>query len=180
MGKVRRFSICLTVLLAVAGPSAAFAGGDVYGAEPVPQAPFAGPPNDAVEAYAEAEFVNGDPYGRSDYWQDGRGNRLGTQFGPGFYQKGYYYPSERQFPDYAEYDRRRGGPGSLWRVAYEGVVDPFMPYQDEIDFARAAPMRVITKLRIDEDLRRLHAMAKAAMKDDGWAGGRFDSPRPLK
>jgi hypothetical protein len=177
-----RFGLRIVVgaLIGMALPSLALAGGKVYGGEPVPRGPAQAMPNDAMEAYAEAEFANGDPYGRSDYWQDGRGNRLGTHFGPGYYEKGYYYPSQRQFPDYAEYDKNRGGAGSLWRVAYEGVIDPFVPYQDEIDFARALPARIVTKLRIDEDLRRLHAMAKARARNDSWAGGRYDGPRPMK
>lgn len=189
---------------AVAMTGAVKADGGAHAGEPVPHGPpvvrmtaplhgqgkaaGAAPPampDDAREAYGEAQFVDGDPYGRTDYWQQGRGNRLGTQFGPGFYEKGYYYPSERQFPDYWAYDARRSySEGSLWRVLYTGAIDPFIPDQYEIDAVRAAPMRVITKLRIDEDLRRLHAMAKSAMHrrrdDDGWAGGRFDSPRPMK
>jgi hypothetical protein len=166
------------------------AGGEVYGGEPVPLGPpvvggkvaNAPPamPDDAREAYGEPQFVDGDPYGRTDYWQQGRGNRLGTQYGPGFYERGYYYPGERQFPDYWAYDTRRAGAdSSLWTVVYEGVVDPFVPTQREIDAVRAAPMRVIKKLRIDEDLRRLEAMAKRS-GDDGWAGGRYDQPRAMK
>lgn len=148
-------------------------------------APAPAMPDDAREAYGEAQFVEGDPYGRTDYWQGGRGNRLGTQYGPGFYQKGYYYPGERQFPDYWEYDARRSySEGSLWRVLYRGAIDPFVPDQYEIDWVRATPMRVITKLRIDEDLRRLHAIARQAARnarrDDSWAGGRYDEPRPMK
>ncbi len=67
-------------------------------------------PDDAGEAYAEAQYVDGDPYGRTGYWQDGRGGRGGTQFGPGYYQKGYYHPGERQFPDYSVYDEERADP----------------------------------------------------------------------
>lgn len=134
-------------------------------------------PDDAGEAYAEAEYVNGDPYGRTDYWQDGRGNRHGTQFGPGYYQKGYYHPGERQFPDYWAYDKERAGPGTLWTFVYRGVIDPFVPDQREIDFARALPVRIITKSRIDEDLRRLQKLAKE-QAGNSWAGGRYD--RPMK
>lgn len=198
-----RAAVLCAIALTV-GAGAAYAGGDVYDGEPVPAGPadaFAGPPDgpsagygdkgfaapggssgppdDATEAYSEAQYVDGDPYGRTDYWQDGRGNRRGTVFGPGFYQKGYYHPGERQFPDYWAYDRRRQGPGSLWRVAYRGVIDPFVPDQYEIDWVRALPARIITKTRIDEDLRRLHRLAKEA-QNDSWAGGRYDSPRPLK
>ncbi|MDO9384150.1 MAG: hypothetical protein Q7T86_14960 [Hyphomicrobiaceae bacterium] len=136
-------------------------------------------PDDAGEAYAEAEYVNGDPYGRTGYWQDGRGGRGGTQFGPGYYQKGYYHPGERQFPDYSQYDKERAGPGTLWSFVYNGVIDPFVPDQREIDFARALPVRIITKSRIDEDLRRLQKLAKEA-QHDSWAGGEYDSPRPMK
>lgn len=189
----------LGAIALLASASAAVAEGD---GEPAPQGPresfsyagstdgaygdkgFAAPqstgqPDDRVEAQAEPQFVDGDPYGRTDYWQDGRGNRRGTQYGPGFYQKGYYYPSERQFPDYTNYDERRAGrDGTLWSVVYRGVIDPFVPDQREIDFARALPVRVVTKLRLDEDFMRLRALAKA--QRDSWAGGQYDSPRPLK
>lgn len=187
-GRMAVFAACAMVL----ATGAARAGGDAYG-EPGPQGSpegygdkgFAAPPtgaampDDRTEAYSEAQFVDGDPYGRTDYWQDGRGNRRGTQFGPGYYQSGYYHPGERQFPDYWAYDERRAGPGSLWRVAYRGVIDPFVPDQYEIDWVRALPARIITKTRIDEDLRRLQKLAKEA-RNDSWAGGQYDSPRPLK
>lgn len=185
----------LTALVCATTTSAVLA--DPYARDGVPHGPPPGAygkaagapapamPDDAREAYGEAQFVDGDPYGRTDYWQDGRGNRLGTQFGPGYYQRGYYYPGERQFPDYWAYDARRShSEGSLWRVLYTGAIDPFIPDQYEIDAVRSAPLRVITKLRIDEDLRRLHAMANSAMHrrrdDEGWAGGRYDNPRPMK
>ena len=204
MIEVGRVALLCAVALA-AGAGAAVAGGDVYGGEPVPMGQpgvaYSAPPgdgpgqygdkgfapaggqqqmaNDAPEAYAEAQYVDGDPYGRTDYWQDGRGNRRGTQFGPGFYQKGYYIPGERQCPDDWSYDEKRQGPGSLWRVAYRGVIDPFIPDQFEIDWVRSLPVRVITKTRIDEDLRRLQKLAREA-QNDSWAGGKYDSPRPLK
>lgn len=189
MGLARRAVITLALLMA---GSPAQAGGEVYGGEPVPQGPMvvhrqnlpppsAPMPDDRAEAFAEAQVVDGDPYGRTDYWPEGRGERRGMYFGPGFYERGYYYPSQRQFPDYWDYDARRAGTdGSLWTVLYKGGIDPFIPTQREIDFVRAAPVRVITKLRIDEDLRRIHAMAqkmaKSRRRDDGWAGGRYDHP----
>jgi hypothetical protein len=175
---LRTLAAAFAIAVGIAGPIQA--GGEVYGTASAPAMP-----DDRAEAYGEAQFVDGDPHGRTDYWQDGRGKRRGTQFGPGFYQKGYYYPGERQFPDYWEYDARRAySEGSLWRVLYKGAIDPFVPDQYEIDAVRAAPMRIVTKLRIDEDLRRLNAMANQAMRrgrrDDGWAGGRYDAPRPMK
>lgn len=189
MGLARRAVISLAML--VAAPAAAIAGGEVLGGEPVPVGPAVvhrqalpppGPmPDDRAEAFAEAQSVDGDPFGRTDYWPEGRGERRGLYFGPGFYERGYYYPSQRQFPDYWDYDSKRAGTdGSLWTVLYKGGIDPFVPTQREIDFVRAAPVRIVTKLRIDEDLRRLHAMAQKLAKnrrrDDGWAGGRYDHP----
>lgn len=167
-------AVMLGALVLVAGAGLAQAGGDLS-AEPFPQGPVeAGFADDRVEADGEAQFVAGDPFGRSDYWQEGRGGRRGTQFGPGFYRAGYYYPRQ-QYPDYWAYDAHREGGGSLWGVLYRGAIDPFVPDQREIDFVRALPVRVVRKLRIDEDLRRLRALA-----DDDWAGGRYDRPRPLK
>ncbi len=197
-----RLVIPCAIAVAALGAAPVHAGGDQASHAPRDSFSSAGPPaaygdkgfarqgaappmpDDRAEAYAEAQFVDGDPYGRTDYWPDGRGNRRGTQFGPGFYQQGYYYPGERQFPDYWEYDARRAHTeGSLWSVLYRGAIDPFVPDQYEMDAVRAAPLRIVTKLRIDEDLRRLHAMANRAMRrraDDAWAGGRYDQPRPMK
>ena len=198
-----RVAVLCAVALA-AGAGAANAEGGAWGGEPVPvgppvvyTGPQGGPPNaapgrysdkgfatpapggqssmpdDAGEAYAEAQYVDGDPYGRTGYWQDGRGGRGGTQFGSGYYQKGYYHPGERQFPDYSVYDEERADP--LWTMVYKRVVDPFVPNQREIDFVRALPVRIITKTRIDEDLRRLQKLAKE-QAGDSWAGGRYDHP----
>ena len=59
-----RFGLRIVVgaLIGMALPSLALAGGKVYGGEPVPRGPAQAMPNDAMEAYAEAEFANGDPY----------------------------------------------------------------------------------------------------------------------
>lgn len=141
--------------------SPAVAGGEIYGAEPGYEMPA-----DGEGANAEAEYIDGDRFGRRDYIQDG--NRRGGQFGPGYYREGYYYPRQ-QYPDYWEYDAKRSQ-GSIWGFAVERVIVPVIPTDREL---RAAG-KFVARVRA-----AAHQLAREA--DDEWAGGEYDNPRtPLK
>jgi hypothetical protein len=152
-----RLAACFAALLMAAPP--AFAGGEFAG-EPMPA--------DGEGASAEAEYVNGDRFGRRDYFQDG--NRRGGQFGPGYYQEGYYYPRQ-QYPDYWQYDARRTN-GSVWTFIGQRAIRPLIPTDSDV--------RAVVEFRARVMAGARHIASEIADETD-WAGGRYDGPRaPLK
>ena len=139
---------------------AAIAGGKIAGGEPIPSGPYDSFSSDRQEANAEA-LMDNNPYGSRTYWQDGRGGRGERQFGPGYYQEGYYYPADRHVPNYWDFDERRAGENSLWGVVAKKVVKPFIPTRKELKYVG--------------DLAK--SLAPKRTTGD-WAGGQYD--RPLK
>lgn len=159
----KAISAGLAVALAgfnISATTAALAGGEIYG---VPGGGYEAPA-DGEGASAEAEYVDGDRFGRRDYFQDG--NRRGGQFGPGYYREGYYYPRQ-QYPDYWDYDEKRSE-GSIWGFVVERAVVPLIPTDRELHEA-------------GKFAKRVHDGAKRLSEEIEWSGGEYDNPRaPLK